>query len=144
MLRNERYTFPLKQIKPSVADMETMCFLRTRNWIITYFKDYPKIQRLRQHPYSKCLKFVQIFIPKLDLPVNPRTTMGRPGNGWEMIYATRHTSIVTIQGPLAVFTMGAVHPRPTPPPPSPAILFLLIGQLEYLHLPHLARQFSNT
>jgi len=96
--------------------MKTTCCLRNTHWIITHFKDCSKIQRLRQQPDSKTLSLFKYLFQKLDLPINQRT-MGRPGIGWEMLYATRHTSIVTVQGPLAVFTVGAVHALTTPPPP---------------------------
>lgn len=78
--------------------------------------------------------------------------MGRPGIGWEMLYATRHTSIVTVQGPLAVFTVGAVQAL-TPPPGNfipinwiAGIIALVatVGTAVFQHVTHRTRGAEST
>jgi len=73
--------------------------------------------------------------------------MGRLGIGWEMLYATRHTSIVKVQGPLAIFTVGAVHALTAHPRNFIPInwiagilaLFATFGTAVFQHITHKTR-----
>ena len=73
--------------------------------------------------------------------------MCRAGIGWEMLYATRHTSIVKVQGPL-LYSLW-VPSTPLLPPPRNFIpinwiagilaLFATFGTAVFQHITHKTR-----